>query len=411
MKVLIVHGRYRSGAPSGENRVVDQEAAALRAAGHEVELFQRDSDDIADMSVAGKAAVPFQSVWNGRAREELTRRLAMTRPDVVHVHNTFPLMSPSVLYACGDAGTPVVATIHNYRLLCAGGTFFRDGRLCHDCLEGPRTQALQHGCYRGSRLATLPVVVNLAVHRSAWQALVSAYIFVSASQRDIMENLAVAKERVFVKHNLVPSPVSPRADADTAEHMVLYLGRFDVAKGVPLLMRSWDVFRDRNPDSALRLVVAGGGPLHDEVQQWASGHSSVEVVGLVPPEQAARLRRRALAAVVPSVWEETFGLVAVEAMAAGVAPIAAARGAFPELITHGVNGALFAPESANALADVLADVDRAPQSYIEYGRRGLKTYQERFCPAVNLEELLAVYRFAIAHPVRRQGKVTPSEHE
>jgi glycosyltransferase involved in cell wall biosynthesis len=399
VKILIVHGRYRSAAPSGENRVVDQEAAALLAAGHEVELYQSDSDDIADMSVAGKAMVPVQSVWNGRARHELARRLASAQPDVVHVHNTFPRLSPSVLYACRDARTPVVATIHNYRLLCAGGSFFRDGRPCHDCLDGPRTRALQHGCYRDSRLATLPVVANLAWNRSAWRDLVSAYIFVSASQRDLMKDLALPEERVFVKHNLVPAPIATRTDADTTEHMVLYLGRLDAAKGVPLLMRAWDVFREGNPDSALRLVVAGSGPLHAEVRQWGSTHSSVDVVGLVAPEEAARLRRRALAAVVPSVWEETFGLVAVEAMAAGVAPIAAARGAFPELVDHGVNGALFAPESSDALADVFADVDRAPQSYREYGRRGVRSYDERFRPAGNLEELLAVYRFAIAHRV------------
>jgi glycosyltransferase involved in cell wall biosynthesis len=381
--------------------VVDQEAAALLAAGHEVELFQRDSDDIAEMSVARKAAVPLQSVWNGRAREELGRRLASMRPDVVHVHNTFPLISPSVLYACRDAGTPVVATIHNYRLLCAGGGFFRDGRPCHDCLEGPRTQALRHGCYRGSRLATLPVVVNLAVHRSAWQELISAYIFVSAAQRDLMQDLAVPEERVFVKHNLVPSLLPPRADADPAEHMVVYLGRLEATKGVPLLMRAWEVFRDRHPDSALRLVVAGGGPLYEQARQWASRHSSVDVVGIVPSEEAQRLLRRALAAVVPSVCEETFGLVAVEAMAAGVAPVAAARGPFPELVDHGVNGALFAPEDADALATALADVDRRPGSYLEYGRRGLSTYRDRFRPVANVEQLLAVYQFAIANPAVR----------
>lgn len=396
MKVLIVHGRYRSVAPSGENRVVDRESAALEAAGHQVELFQRDSDDIAGWSLAGKAALPARSLWNGLVRHELARRLELTRPDVVHIHNTFPLISPSVLYACRDAKVPVVATIHNYKLLCASGDFFRDGKLCHDCAGGHGGAALRHGCYRGSRVATVPVVASLAVHRSAWRQLVSAYIFISAAHRDLMHDLALPEDRVFVKHNFVPPVPSPGREP---EQLVVYLGRLDAAKGALFLMKAWDHFRALNPESRLRLVVAGGGPLADEVRNWGATHRSVDVVGVLPPEDAARLLRRAVAAVMPSQWEETFGLVAIEAMAAGVAPIAPARGSFPELVTDGFNGALFEPEDPAALAQVLGDVDRDPERYVEYGRQGRTTFETRFHPTANLEELLEVYRFAVRNPI------------
>lgn len=395
MKVVLVHGRYRSGAPSGENNVVDQESAALAAAGHQVDLFQRDSDEISGWSLARKAALPVRSLWNGEARSDLAHLLELTRPDVVHVHNTFPLVSPSVLYACRDAGVPVVATIHNYKLLCASGDFFRDGRTCHECAGGRRTPALRHGCYRGSRVATVPVAAALALHRPTWQRLVSAYIFISAAQYDLMRDLALPEDRVFVKHNFVqPAPYTP----GEPEHAVVYLGRLDRAKGVPLLMSAWDVFRARNPQSRLRLVVAGGGPLADTVRNWSASHRSVDVVGLLPPDEVAQVLGRAVAAVVPSQWEETFGLVAIEAMAAGVAPIAPARGSFPELVTDGVDGALFAPNDPAALAGVLDEVDREPGRFVEYGRQGRTTYQKRFHPTTNLEELLAVYRFAVDNP-------------
>ena len=143
MKIMIVHSRYRSAAPSGENRVVDQEREALAALGHEVELFQRHSDDIGKWSAARRAALPAAVVWNGQVRRELRQVLRAGRPDVVHVHNTFPMLSASVLYACKDIGVPAVATLHNYKLACASGDFFRDGAVCHDCATGVPTGALR----------------------------------------------------------------------------------------------------------------------------------------------------------------------------------------------------------------------------------------------------------------------------
>jgi glycosyltransferase involved in cell wall biosynthesis len=399
VRVLLVHGRYRSVAPSGENNVVDQEAAALRDAGHEVDLFQRHSDEIAGWSLREKAALPARTLWNGSVRRDLAHRLAESRPDVVHVHNTFPLLSPSVLAACRDAGVPVVATIHNYKLLCASGDFFRDGAPCHDCAGGRVAPAALHGCYRGSRAATLPVVASLAVHRSSWQRLVSAYIFISVSQRDLMQGLGLPADRVFVKYNFVP-PRQPRTGEP--EHVVVYLGRLDQAKGLPLLMRSWDVFRRRNPDSGLRLAVAGGGPLDEDVRGWAADQPTVDVLGLLGSEKAADVLRRAVAAVVPSQWEETFGLVAIEAMAAGVAPIAPARGSFPELVMDGDNGALFTPDDPDALARTLEDVDANPERYLECGRRARTTYEKRFSQVANVDELVAIYEFAMGNPVGRR---------
>lgn len=401
MRVMLVHGRYRSVAPSGENNVVDQESSALRAAGHHVEHFERHSDEIAEWSLARKATLPAVSLWNAGVRRDLSRRLEQDRPDVVHLHNTFPLLSPSVLHACHDARVPVVATIHNYKLLCASGDFFRDGSPCHACASGQPAPALRHGCYRGSRAATVPVVAGQVLHRSAWRRLVAAYIFISASQRDLMQELALPPDRVFVKHNLVPASraATPASAGEPRRHQVVFLGRLDAAKGLPFLMRAWDTFRSLEPASTLRLVIAGGGPLDEAVRTWAKRHDSVDVAGLLSPDDAARLLRRSVAALVPSQWEETFGLVAAEAMAAGVAPIAPARGSFPELITPGVDGALFTPGDATALARTLDDVDRQPGRYVELGRCGRETYDKRFHPTTNIDELVAVYRFAVAHPV------------
>ena len=399
MKILLAHNRYRSVAPSGENRVVDREGEALAARGHEVIRFERFSDDIEGWPRAKKATLPAQAVWSRDAHRDLAAVLAAQRPDVVHLHNTFPLLSPAVLYACRDARVPVVATLHNYKLACANGEFFRDGAVCHDCAGRLPVQGVEHGCYRGSRVATVPVALATTVHRRAWRSLVSAYIFISASQRDLLRPVGLPAERSFVRHNLIP-PHDRRHQERTPT--VVYAGRLDRAKGVRLLMAGWDDYLTRWPQSAaqpgLRLVIAGAGPLQGEVAAWASSRPSVELAGQLGSDQCAELIARARAVVLPSEWEETFGLVAVEAMAAGTAPIATGHGSFTELITPGVDGVLFPPGDAAALGLALADAQEHPEQYETYGDHARKAYEQRFDPEQNVEQLIGIYRYAITHP-------------
>jgi glycosyltransferase involved in cell wall biosynthesis len=415
MKIMIVHNRYRSTAPSGENRVVDTEAGALAALGHEVVRFERHSDDIETWSRARKAALPGRVVWSAEAHRDLAARLREDRPDVVHVHNTFPLLSPAVLHACRDARVPVVATIHNYKLACASGDFFRDGAVCHDCagrLPGP---AIRHGCYRGSRAATAPVALAMTAHRRGWRSLISAYIFISAAQRDLLTGLRLDPDRVFVRHNLIPpraglaavtepgstepGPAEPGPAEPAADPVVVYAGRLDEAKGAALLMAGWDHYRAAAGDPGLRLLIVGAGPLDDEVAAWAASRPSVELAGQVDARTCARLMSGARAVLLPSAWEETFGLVVVEAMALGVPPVATAHGSFTELITDGVDGVLFRPGDPAALGQAVADVAAEPARYATYGRQARETYAKRFDPERNLDQLIEIYRYAIDHRV------------
>ena len=398
MKVLVVHNRYRSASPSGEDRVVDQETAALAAAGHVVERFERFSDDIASWSAARKALLPARVVWSDEARRSLRRVLRGLRPDVVHVHNTFPLLSPAVLYACRSERVPVVVTLHNYSLVCANGVLFRDGATCHDCVGRLPLPGVRHGCYRSSVAATVPLATSLAAHRRAWRTMVSAYIFISAAQRDILATDGFPADRLFVKHNFVEPRSARDADAD-AEDVVVYAGRLTPAKGIRLLMEAWDRHLRTMPDGPLRLVVAGAGPLQDEVAAWATSRSSVEWRGLLDPVACAALMARSRACVVPSQWEEPFGLVVAESMAAGVPSIAPAHGAFPELITDGVDGVLFPPGDTAALAAVFDDMASRPDRYGALGAAARTTFAARFSVDANVEELLGIYRFAISNAV------------
>ncbi len=396
MKVLVVHNRYRSSAPSGENRVVDTESRALAALGHEVVRFERSSDDIEHWSRARKAALPGRVIWSSQAHRELAGQLRGQRPDVVHVHNTFPLLSPAVLYACRDAGVPVVVTVHNYKLECASGDFFRNGAVCHDCAGTLPVRSVLRGCYRSSRAATLPVALSMSAHRRAWRSMVSAYIFISAAQRDLLAGLELDRDRVFVRYNLIPRREVPRSPR---EALLVYAGRLDEAKGIKLLMAGWDHYLAGQPDGGLRLVIAGAGPLDGQVASWASTRPSVRLAGQLDPASCADLVASARAVVVPSAWEETFGLVVVEAMAAGVPTIAAGHGSLAELIADQEDGVLFPPGDAAALGQVIGDLSDHPQRYEGYGRAAALTHVRRFDPDRNLAQLLDIYNFAMAHPV------------
>ncbi|MEV6872767.1 glycosyltransferase [Amycolatopsis sp. NPDC051128] len=387
MKVLVVHNRYRSEQPSGENNVVDAEVTLLAEGGHQVSLFERRSDDIASMSLPRKAAVPLMVPWNPAVRKELAARLRASRPDVVHIHNTFPLLSPSVVAACADAGVPAVATLHNYTMVCPPGTLHRDGRICTECVGGSPLPAVKHGCYRGSSAATVPMAASMIANRRRWWTGVSRFFCISAAQRDLLVSAGMPGERMAVKHNFVTDP-GVRRTGDGAH--LLFLGRITEEKGVGLLMRAWDRLGGA---LGIPLVIAGTGPMQEEVATWAAGRPDVSYVGLRNKAECRALTADAVAVVAPSTWLEAFGLVVVEAMAAGVPTVAAAHGAFPELVDDGVTGLLHQPNDAASLADRLRAV--AGDRNREMGDAARVRYEKDFTPAVGLDRLVTGYEAAI----------------
>ncbi|MFK4269933.1 glycosyltransferase [Streptomyces milbemycinicus] len=402
MHVLVVHNRYSSAQPSGENRVVDEEVGLLRAAGHRVDVFERRSDDIAARSLLGKAAVPLLVPWNPAVRAELAARLRSERPDVVHVHNVFPLLSPAVLAACADVGVPVVATLHNYTQVCPPGTLHRDGRPCTECVGSAASlPAVRHGCYRNSRLATVPLAVSLSVNRRRWWSGVERFFCISATQRDVLVRSGMPAERLAVKHNFVPDPGARRAGA--GEHL-LFLGRLAEAKGVRLLMAAWDGIT-ASGGVGVPLVIAGAGPLEPEVTAWAAGRDDVRYVGLYDPAQCRQAIARSVAVVAPSMSLETFGLVVAEAMAAGVPAVAAGHGAFVELVEEGVTGLLHRPGEAASLVSCLRRITAEPDRNREMGQAARRRYEQGFSPAVGLERLVEEYRTAIAGRSESMGGI------
>jgi glycosyltransferase involved in cell wall biosynthesis len=387
MRVVVVHNRYRSAQPSGENLVVDQEAAMLRGAGHEVIPYERESDEIERYPALRKALLPARVLWSPEDRQQLSALLAAKRPDVVHVHNTFPLMSPSVLAACRDHGVPVVATLHNFRLLCANAQLLRAGGPCELCVGHVPWRAVLHRCYRGSALASAPIAAGIQVHRSrqTWTAGITTFIATTEFVKGRYVADGFPADRIRVKPNLVPRPAYHRAD--TGEY-ALFLGRLSPEKGVDLLLDAW------TPRLG-RLLVVGDGPSRSELEARAARHGdTVRFLGSQPHERSMQLLAGARALLVASRWYETFSLVAVEAYAHGVPVLAPALGVFPDLLRDGATGLLFTPGDVRDLRDKLPRM-LDPAASQRMGEAARRLYETTYTPERNLTALLAIYHDAI----------------
>ena len=391
MRVMVVHNRYRSDQPSGENRVVDQEARLLASAGVKVSRLERSSDEIASLSAVDTALLPGRVVWSDGERRRMRRALRRVRPDVVHVHNTFPLLSPSILFACTEERIPVVMTLHNFRLACANGSLFRDGRPCERCIGTGPWSAVRYACYRDSRMMTLPVAAMIAAHRSigTWAHHVSRFIVMSEFGRHMMKRVGLPPDRLVVKPNFVEEPAERRSGP--GEHF-LFLGRLAPEKGLDLLAEAWS-----RTDASLPLLVAGDGPLRGWVEHWAAATPSVRFLGRRTRGECGDLLAGARALIVPSRWYETFAMVAVEAFAAGVPPVAPRHGPFPELIDDGRNGVLFDPGDASGLAEAIERLARDEPLATRTGVAARARYEHRFTPERNLAALLGVYGEAMGH--------------
>lgn len=387
MRILLIHNRYRSGLASGENRVVEQEIDLLSGAGHTVIPYTRDSDDIAAFGVTEMARLPGRVAWSREDHHAVSRLVGTSRPDAAHVHNTFPLISPAVIHALAARRVPMVVTLHNFRLFCANGSLFREGRPCERCLGSSPVPGVVHGCYRGSRAATAPIALNIALHRriGTWDR-VSLFVVLSTFARRKVVAGGVPDERVVVKPNSVPSPGRIR---EGPGRQFLFLGRLSPEKGPDLLLSAW------SPDLGT-LVVAGDGPDGGALRRKASRlGGSVRFVGHRSPEECSEMLHDARALIVPSRVYEGFPVVVAEAYAHGVPVIAPAHGPFPEIVEPGSTGLLFRagdPDDLRRRVRELAD----PRRSVDMGVAARQAYETRYTPEANLAALESIYARAIA---------------
>jgi glycosyltransferase involved in cell wall biosynthesis len=392
LRVLLVHNRYV--LPGGEDRVFESEAQLLRQCGEDVSTLEEQT--VSPEGFLQSIGIATNSLWSTKWHRKFRVRLQEFRPDVVHIHNFFPVISPSVYYACRKAGVPVVQTLHNYRLSCPGAIFYRDGKICEECIEQGPLHSIRHACYRGSKLGTASVALMLETHKRAgtWNSMVDCYIALTEFARRKMVEGGLPAEKVRVKPNFVlPDPGRRTGSGQFA----LFVGRIEVQKGLPTLLEAWK----RLPQS-IPLVIAGDGPYAPtlKVRIAELGLSNVEWRGPQPRSEVVAAMKQARFLVFPSEWYEGFPMTIAEAFACGLPVITSRLGSMEEIVQNGRTGLHFTAGDAGDLARKVEWAWSHSQELESMGLAARVESEEKYSAQRNFEMLEEIYQSVIT---RRKG--------
>lgn len=390
LRILVVHNSYQW--RGGEDVVFESEIDLLRRHGHEVETYTRSNEAIVSIP---KISLLQQTFWSSRTVVDIDEKIRHFKPDVIHAHNTFPLVSPSLFWEASSRKIPVVQTLHNFRLICPQAMFLRNNQICEKCLGGSTWHSVVHRCYRNSRAqsAVLSSMLMLHRHMGTYVDKVARFIALNKFCLEKFVQGGLPADRISIKPNFVSVPecgkwVERRSGG-------LYVGRLSEEKGVRLLLGALD----RLPHG--RVTAIGEGPLSD----IASAHPRIDLLGRLDRSAVLEHMRGASYLIMPSIWYETFGMVAVEAFASGLPVIAARLGCMKDMISDGVTGLLFEPGSEKDLAAKIAWAECHPAEMQQMGRRALMEYRLKYTAARNYEQLLKIYHQAIVDQASRD------EHE
>ncbi len=429
MKILFIHNYYQYAG--GEDNVVSAELNLLSANGHQVELWSVDNKDLPS-GLRAKISTALNTTYSQSSKQTALTKLRAFKPDVVHVHNFFPQLSPSIYDACLELNIPVVQTLHNYRLMCPGAMLMRNGKICEQCVTGSPYQAVLHRCYKGSSLGSLVVANMVATHRKlgTWQHKVTRYIALTHFAKAKFIEADFPADKIAVKANFVNDPLQGITPLERiTPSFGLFVGRLSAEKGLNTLLKAWalleqlnkvktnsavydvsdvpdisDVAKDNNSAQLtervhkedtltlpILLKVAGTGPLAESVTHQAN----IEPLGLQTPAQINVLMQQAAFLILPSEWYEGFPLVLVEALAHGLPIIASNLGSMADIIKHGETGLLFEPGNAEDLAIKIKWLLDNPKEATRLGFNARQAYLNNYTAEENLKQLLGVYQSSL----------------
>jgi glycosyltransferase involved in cell wall biosynthesis len=378
MRILVAHNFYQQAG--GEDAVVNAEISMLRANGHDVEIYGRTNEDIYDIphiKVAG------QTFWSRHTSKDIANLISSFKPDIIHIHNTFPLISPSIYWAAAKANIPVVQTLHNFRLLCPQAMFLRDGNVCEDCLGNIPWRGVMHGCYRGSKSQTAVLAGMTTAHNiiGTWHNKVARYIALNDFCRQKFIAGGLPAHLIAVKPNFVEAPTVKEA----SRNGFLFVGRLSQEKGISTLAAAAKLLNN------VTICFAGVG----EQSALLENIAGLESLGKLSSEAIFSKMAKSSALIMPSIWYENFPRTLVESFACGLPVIASRIGALAELIEDGETGLLFEAGNADNLASKMQWALQNPEKMRQMGQNALAVYQAKYTPNQNYVQLIAIYEAAM----------------
>lgn len=387
MRVLIAHNKYRG--KGGEDVIARSQTRLLRRHGHDVHTYFRSNEEIG--KEISEASVPFRAFWAHDSASDLSSTIEEFAPDVLHVHNTWLLISPSVYWVAKRNDLAVVQTLHNYRLMCPMGRFLRDGEVCEKCLgKSFPYPGVLHQCYRESRPQTALAGGVVSAHWSAgtWTEKIDRYIVNTEFARGKFIQGGLPKEKVVVKPNFVEDRGLGEKDGEFA----LFVGRISEEKGVGVAIDAW-----RNSNLSIPLRIVGDGPMEEQVSNFTSSVSNVDYLGRQSRDEVVRLMKRASFLVMPSIWYEGMPMTILEAFSVGLPVVASNLGAMSTLIEHGKTGLHFEPGGTSDLATQVRRIIEHPKELQRMSENAREEYESRYTPAANYKLLSKIYSDAIHH--------------
>lgn len=391
MKVVIVHNYYQQAG--GEDQVVAAETALLRSHGHQVLRYFVHNDGL--NSVWQRLRLLVDCIFSWHHYRLFQAFLAEQRPDVVHVHNYFPLLSPAIFYAAKKAGVPVVHSLHNFRAICPSATLFDGQQVNNRSIRQSPFWTVRQKVYRQSYAATLLLYLMVVLHRrlGTWQQQVDVFIALSESQRQLYLQAGWPEAKMRLKPNFIPVPSTQDAQKEAVPQLpagaCLYVGRLAVEKGLLVLLQAWQ--HCKSP-----LYLVGTGPLQTELQQAAAQNPLIRPLGQQSASQVQALMQQADVLLVPSLGLESFGLVVLEAFWQRLPVLVAGHGGLADLVQHGQNGWHFKPGDAKDLAAQATFLLQNIGLRQKLAQAGWQSAQQHYLPEQNYQQLLSIYQQAIA---------------
>lgn len=389
MKILIVHNFYQY--TGGEDSVLQSESALLKQHGHEILLFTKDNKEIIAYNFLQKAKFIQNTIYNRTIQAEFYSQIEKFKPDIVHVHNTFPLISPAIYDVCLEKKIPIIQTLHNFRLACPGALFYRENQVCEACLgkKIPWPGVISR-CYRNSRIQSGIVALMIAYHNyiKTWQEKVDFYVALTEFTKSKFIQNGLPKRKIRVKPNFVQ--IYHQA-IPHGENFAVFVGRISNEKGIQNLIQVWSSIKN------YQLKIIGDGPIQQEIEALIRKYNvtNIELTGKLSHSQTLSEIGKAKFLILPSQCYENFPMTIVEAFACGTPVITSRLGAMQEIVQNGYTGLHFTPADPHDLAAKIIWAWTHPAEMAEMGKNARREYEEKYTPEKNYEMLMEIYQRAI----------------